>query len=105
MPQHAGCTKAKWRVTLFQDPKTAAPTTYKVEGTLFRREPREGSWSIVCGAANDPKATVYELKGKDTQPSLWLLKGDDNVLFFLNTDRQPMVGNGEFSYTLNRRKD
>jgi len=102
MAQHAGCTKAKWRVTLFQDPETRIPTTYKVEGTLFRRTPREGSW-VAGRAAKDPNATVYELKGAGTQPPLLLLKGDDNVLFFLNANREPMTGNADFSYTLNRR--
>jgi hypothetical protein len=32
----AGCTKLKWRVTLFQDAATGRPTTYKHEGTLYR---------------------------------------------------------------------
>jgi hypothetical protein len=102
LPQHAGCTKVKWRVTLYQDPKTAAPTTYKVEGTLHRQNAREGTWSIVRGAKTDPNAIVYQLNPTPTESALLLLKGDDNVLFFLNQDREPMVGHAEFSYTLNR---
>ena len=105
MAQHAGCTKAKWRVTLFQNPETGVPTTYKIEGTLFRRTLREGSWATSRGTANNPNATVYALNGTDSQPALFLLKGDDNVLFFLNGTREPMVGNAEFSYTLNRRRE
>lgn len=31
------------------------------------------------------------------------MKGDDNVLFFLDKDRNLLVGNSDFSYTLNRK--
>jgi hypothetical protein len=102
LPQHAGCTKVKWRVTLYQDPKTSAPTTYKVEGTLHRQSAREGTWSIVRGAKTDPNAMVYQLNPTSTEAELLLLKADDNILFFLNQDREYMVGPADFSYTLNR---
>jgi hypothetical protein len=99
---HPGCIKAKWRVTLYQNPETSAPTTYKVEGSLFREGAREGTWSITHGAAIDANATVYQLNPAQSQPALLLLKGDDNVLFFLNQNRELLVGHAEFSYTLNR---
>jgi hypothetical protein len=102
LPQHAGCTKVKWRVTVYQDPKTLTPTTYKIEGTLHRQSAREGTWSIVRGAKTDPNAVVYRLGPTPTEAELLLLKADDNILFFLNQDREPMVGHAEFSYTLNR---
>jgi len=102
LPQHAGCTKVKWRVTLYQDPKTSAPTTCKVEGSLHRRSPREGTWGIVRGAKTDPNAIIYRLDPTPTEAALLLLKADDNILFFLNQDREPMVGHADFSYTLNR---
>ena len=102
LPQHAGCMKVKWRVTLYKDPNTSAPTTYKVEGSLHRQSAREGTWSIVRGARTDPDAIVYQLNPTPTEAALLLLKADDNVLFFLNQDREPMVGHAEFSYTLNR---
>jgi hypothetical protein len=37
-----------------------------------------------------------------TEPALLLLKADDNILFLLDQNREPMVGHAEFSYTLNR---
>lgn len=101
-PVHAGCSKIKWRVTLYQDPKTQGPAAYKVEGSLHRRRAREGTWTITRGTPRDPKAVVYQLAAKD-EPTLFLLKGDDNVLFFLDQNRNPMVGHCDFSYTLNRR--
>src|SRR5437773_6375915 len=103
IPLHAGSIKAKWRVTLYQNPETRAQTTYKLEGSLFRSEPREGNWTIVRGTDKDPNAPVYHLAGKEADSALFLLKGDDNVLFFLDQNRDPLVGNCDFSYTLNRR--
>jgi hypothetical protein len=91
--------KAKWRVTLYQDPKTKAPTTYKIEGSLYRKGAREGTWSVV----RDKGAVVYHLAKTKTEGDYFLLKGDDNVLFFLGQDRKPLVGHADFSYTLNRR--
>ena len=99
-----GGIKAKWRVTLYQDPDTHTPATYKVEGTLHHQPAREGKWTIVRGAATDPSATVYRLGPTATEPAIFLLKGDDNVLFFLNREREPLVGHAEFSYTLDRRE-
>lgn len=92
-------TKVKWRVTLYQNPDTRAPTTYKIEGSLHRRTSREGTWSISSGA----EGTIYRLAQTDTEPAILLLKGDDHVLFFLDQNRKPRVGHADFSYTLNRR--
>lgn len=98
-----GCTKAKWRVTLYQNPVTKAPAAYRVEGSLFGRRPRTGNWSTGRGIPGDPEAMVYELAPAAGAPPLRLLRGDDQVLFFLNAEGRPLTGNAEFSYTLNRR--
>ncbi len=99
---HAGCIKSKWRVTLYQNPETSTPTTYKVEGSLYREGAREGTWSMTRGAATGAEEVVYQLNPTPAQPALLLLKGDDNVLFFLDQTHELHVGHAEFSYTLNR---
>jgi hypothetical protein len=91
--------KAKWRLTLYQDPKNKTPTDYKIEGSLYRKEAREGTWAVV----RDKGMVVYHLSKTKTEADLFLLKGDDNVLFFLGQDRKPLVGHVDFSYTLNWR--
>ena len=96
-------TKAKWRITLYQDPVSHSPTTYKIEGTLFRKAAREGNWSIIRGAHEKPEAIVYQLQTDKSEPPLHLLKACDNILFFLDRNRDHLVGNCRFSYTLNRR--
>jgi hypothetical protein len=102
IPEDSGCTKVKWRVTLFKDPATSAPTTYRVEGTLHWQGAREGAWSITRGLAGDANATVYRLAATPTESAMSLLAGDADVLFFLDRSDAPLVGHGEFSYTLNR---
>jgi len=98
----AGCLNAKWRVTLYQDPITLGPTTFQMEGTLFRGSPVVGSWVSFRGHENNSTATVFRLEPSSKGPALYLA-GDENVLFFLNQNLQPFVGNVHFSYTLNRR--
>ena len=102
IPQSGACIKAKWRVTLYRNPETQAPTTYKTEGSLFREGAREGAWSMTRGTATDASATVCQLHPTPTQPALSLWKADDNVLLFLNQNREPLVGHADFSYTLNQ---
>ncbi len=101
---HPGCIKAKWRLTLFQDPVTQAPTTYRIEGSLHWRQAREGRWAVERGTPARADAVVYQLEPSHGEAGLQLLEGDANVLFFLDADRRPMVGHAEFSYTLNRRE-
>jgi hypothetical protein len=101
LPEIPGCIKVKWRVTLHQDPQSAAPTTYKVEGTLHRSAAREGTWAIVRGQAGSD-SPIYRLAATQTEAPLLLMKGDDNVLYFLNQQQRPLIGNADFSYTLNR---
>ena len=98
----SGCLKVKWRVTLFQNAQTGEPTTYKVEGTLHRTSAREGSWRIVRGKGFEPSPVVYQLDATAAEAPIRLQRGDDRVLFFQGKDGNLLVGNADFSYTLNR---
>lgn len=101
VPARPGCWKAKWRLTLFHDPGTRQPASYRLEGTLYRSAPREGRWRILpATAARYPK--VYELQSAAGDPSVLLLEGDDGVLFFLDRQQRPMPGNARNAYTLDR---
>ena len=98
----ADCIKAKWDLTLYRNPSTLAPTTFKLNGTFFRERIREGKWTIVRGAKVNPDAVVYQLDPDKPQESLTFLRAGDNILFFLDKERNLLVGNENFSYTLNR---
>ncbi|WP_420150817.1 hypothetical protein [Spirosoma sp.] len=96
------CWKVKWALTLFQDSVTHQPTTYHLLGTLNRQAAREGKWSFVKGTPSDPEAIVYQLDSDTPDVSVYILKGDDNVLFILDQQRRMRVGDENLSYTLNR---
>jgi hypothetical protein len=104
------CFKLKWTIDFFRDPKTLIPTTYRLRGTLYRNEARgtetirEGRWQVTKGTKTDPNAIVYELDAFGSDGPILLLKADRNVLFFLANDRSVLIGNEDFSYTLNRGK-
>jgi hypothetical protein len=101
-PARQECIKIKWRLTLFVDSITNQPASYEMLGFTYKKEnPRIGNWQIQKGTFADPEAIVYELKEHPT-PTLLFQKGDNNILFFLDKDRKLLVGNRDFSYTLNR---
>jgi hypothetical protein len=97
-----GCLKVKWRVTLFQNAQTGQPTTYKIESSLHRDRAREGRWRLQRGSPSDPRPVIYELGATTNEGPLRLLGSDDRVLFFQAQDGSLLVGNADFSYTLNR---
>ncbi|HUF23778.1 MAG TPA: hypothetical protein VMN81_06595 [Vicinamibacterales bacterium] len=102
----AGCTKLKWRLTLFQDAATGRPTTYKHEGTLYRdgamygAAPRTGTWSVLRDSSSG--ALMYRLDQGQPGEYLLLIRADENVLFFLDKEGHVLVGDRSHSYTLNR---
>lgn len=96
------CFKTKWSLTLFQDAATQQPTAYALEGSFYRANPRKGTWKINKGTPYDPIAWVYQLDSDQPGETIFLLKGDDNVLFFLDKNKNLLVGTELFSYTLNR---
>jgi hypothetical protein len=101
-PARPDCIKIKWRLSLFVDSITNEPTRYELIGITYKKDnPRIGNWEIQRGSHTDPEAIVYELK-EEGRPTLFFQRGDDNILFFLDKDRKLLVGNRDFSYTLNR---
>ena len=99
VPTSSACTKMKWRLTLFQD--RGAPSQYKLETTGYRNPPRTGKWAAVRLPGSN--AIVYQLDPGERGAFLSLFKADDNILFFLDKAGTFMVGDSEFSFTLNRR--
>ncbi len=107
-PVASDCFKLKWLLTLQRDPKTLIPTTYKLRGTLYYNDnngtehSREGKWKVIRGTKTNPNAVVYQLDAFGADGPISLLKADPNVLFFMRKDGSLLIGNEDFSYTLNR---
>lgn len=98
------CFKVKWRVTLNRDPATMKPTTFAIRGVTPHTEGVKevtGKWSENKPAGADP--TVLRLVPDTGGLGVSLMVADDNILFFLDSNGRPLVGNKDFSFTLNRR--
>jgi hypothetical protein len=98
----SNCEKLKWSFTFFIDPQTKQPTTYQWSGSLYRDTPRTGKWALTRGTADDPDTTVIQVDPDQPEKSIFLLKGDENVLFILDGSKRLMVGGDYLSYTFNR---
>ncbi|MEP7143115.1 MAG: hypothetical protein ABI707_09610 [Ferruginibacter sp.] len=99
------CIKIKWRLVLYKDSTVVNTGTYQLEGFVFRKDNiLKGKWYLTKGTKADPETIVYQLDHPLRKP-IFLQKGDDNVLFFLDREKKLMVGNRDFSYTLNRVVD
>lgn len=102
------CQIIKCQLILYQDVKTHQPSSFLLNtiyvGAGDTKYSNTGKWVISQGAKDSPKAMVYELTADKPNVSLMLLKGDDNILFFLDKDDNFLVGNSYVSYTLNRAK-
>lgn len=109
----ADCTKLKWNLILYRDTVTSNPATYtlsisgagdtiKQGGGFYLQKSYEGKWTIIKGIPSNSHAEVYCLALARPAANLYLLKGDDNLLFVLDENKAFRVGNEDFSYTLNR---
>jgi len=115
IPAEADCERIQWKLILYQDPNTLAPTTYQLNSTYGLTEQGapgfmrggtqveiQGKWILVKGTNTNPEAVVYQLDPDDPQISLSFLKVDDNLLHLLYRDERLMIGNAAWSYTLSR---
>jgi hypothetical protein len=102
------CQIIKCRLALFQDSNTHNPTGFLFQtiyvGAGDTKYSNTGKWKVMQGLKNDPSSVVYQLDFDKPQLSLALVKADDNILYFLDEDKNLMVGNTYTSYTLNRNK-
>lgn len=113
--QETDCALVKWTLTLYQDPVTLKPTTYKLssinrfieKGTNMYSEPgtkseTEGKWTMVRGTKTNPNAIVYRLESDKPGISISFRKISDKLIHLLDNDGKLMIGNESFSYTLSR---
>ena len=109
----AGNPKLKCNLVLHRNAAAGQPGNYTLNivgggpfitegGNHYRRTDLEGEWDIVKGIPGDNNAEVYRLQIPKTSTYVYLLKGDDNVLFVLDENKRLLTGDGDFSYTLNR---
>lgn len=98
------CFKLKWRLILNKDSVTHQPTTCAIRN-IVNNQPRDisGKWKIIYGTETNPDAIIYKIEADNLAEPILLLVGDENVLFFLDKDKKPIIGNEDFSFTLNKK--
>jgi hypothetical protein len=102
VPAGQECYKLKWRVILYADVAKGRPNGFRIFGTQWRtRMNLTGQWQIVNGKNN---RTIYRLRANNPDVVLYLLKTDENILVFTDADGKLLVGDEDFSYTLNKVK-
>ena len=96
------CIKIKWRLKLYRDQADEHTGTFTLLGFTFRDENKlNGRWNLIKGTASNPDALVYELVVPG-RGNLLLQKINDDMLYFLDQQKNLMVGNYDFSYVLSR---
>lgn len=97
------CNKMKWYFLFYTDSVTGKPDYFLMGGMGYRKETMaRGRWQMVTEGNG---RVIYRLYLDKWIHSLNLLKGDDNILFFIDGKGRLLVGNEDFSYTLNRKKE
>jgi hypothetical protein len=96
----AECYKLKWYVVFYASTGNNQPTTYRLFGTPYRKEGgRKGNWKIVTGKDG---RIIYQLYDESGKAFINMLKTDGNILVFTDANGKLLVGNEDFSYTLNK---
>jgi hypothetical protein len=100
IPAGMQCYKLKWYIVLYAKGKKNEAGTYKVFGTPYRKEGgKRGNWKIITGKNG---RIIYRLNEDNGNGLLYLLKLDERILVFTDPQGKLLVGNEDFSYTLNR---
>lgn len=115
IPAGVECEMIIWKVVLYHEPDTGTPTTYESNSSYGMSQPNtlgiagggtpivmNGTWAIAKGTQADPNAVIYQLNPDDPETSVSFLKVGENILHVLNVNQSLMVGNGGWSYALNR---
>ena len=93
------CDKMKWYIIFVVDSITGKPSYYLKGGRAYKRETMSrGKWETSVG--NDGRM-LYKLD-PDKNFHVYLVKIDDNILHFTDSNGNLLVGNKNFSYTLNK---
>jgi len=95
------CYKLKWYLVLYGNKKNE-PATFRILGTPYRRDEggKRGNWSVTTSIDG---RIIYRLNDKNEKPFIYLLQLDPGVLIFTDASGNLLVGDHDFSYTLNRR--
>lgn len=98
------CFKLKWRLILNRDAVTLKPTTCSIRN-IVNNQPRDitGKWEIIKGTKTNPEAIIYKIQVDNLTKPILLFLADENVLFFIDKNNKPFIGNENFSFAMNKK--
>jgi hypothetical protein len=104
MNAEQSCFKLKWMLILNRDSVTHQPATCTIRN-IVNNEPRNitGKWEIINGTETNRRVVIFKIDVDDLAEPILFLAGDENVLFFLDKNMDPIIGNKDFSFTLNKK--
>lgn len=102
------CERVKLALVLYGDSQTSVPSTYKMArvyvGKGNDRLTNEGTVNVTQGTSLSPQHAVYQLttNAPTEYKIFWRINAD--LLFILNEDLTPRVGDAGHGYVLNRTR-
>lgn len=102
------CERVKLALVLYGNTQANVPTTYKMARVYVGKDnirlTNGGNVAITQGTSLSPQHTVYRLTTDAPNDYKFFWKIDENLLFILNEDLTPRVGDAGHGYVLNRTR-
>lgn len=96
--------KLKWQLVLNRHPVSLLPTTFTIRKIIDGKAQQvTGKWIIQKGTGSSLGKIMYIIEPDKPAESIAFLVADQHVLFFLNKQLEPYIGNADFGFVLNRR--
>jgi hypothetical protein len=89
------CYKKKWKISMYKNKPGANSGTYKIGAS----QPTEGQWKI----KNDKAGNIIYSLDLNNGHTIDLLQTDENIVYIMDPKGGLMVGDHDFSYSLNRK--
>ena len=93
------CYKLKWLIVLHSNRQPNSSGSFTIKGTRWRQEGGiTGDWKVIDKGEG---RFIYQLNHRYGKGVLYFLKLDDNIIVFTDSSGKPLVGDKDYSYTLN----
>jgi hypothetical protein len=100
VPRGQQCNKLKWKIVLYPISNNLHYGRYRILGTAYRAQNgKTGTWRVIKGKDD---RIIFELNNDGETNYLYLVKLDEQVLIFSDDEGKLLVGDEDFSYTMNR---
>ena len=100
------CERLKFALAIYKNQQTNLPSTYIMSRVYVGRDENRisnsGNVSVTNGTSIDPLHIVYNLTSGAPEEFESFWKVDDNLLFILDSNLAPRLGDSGYGYVLNR---